>query len=169
MRHHFALLFIAAYALSVNAADGTTDPKYMVKSDELRTGTHIRSTIGYSNLIPISKRYHEFSPDERALLRDLYVNIPEDDEPPFPSQGIAPILRDISRLISRAEMTGDVSVNVLVDASGNPSDFAFIKYPNAETAKAVAIIIGQTKFKPARCSNRPCAMEYPFRLRLVLE
>jgi len=51
-----------------------------------------------------------------------------------------------------------------IDAAGVPSNASVIKSPDPQLTRAVAEVLMLTKFKPAVCRGKSCAMGYPFRM-----
>jgi hypothetical protein len=119
------------------------------------------------SLYPLNKPYKRFSEDEKAALRALYVDMPSSDEPPFPEDGLIHVIRDIGEFANRLKQSEDVSIAVVVNDVGEATSIRLLRYQNIETAKAVAYFLVKERYKPARCDGLPCAMEFPFRVRLL--
>jgi hypothetical protein len=117
---------------------------------------------------PLKKRYADFTPAERASLRAMYEGMPETDEPPFPASGMRSIVDDVSEISGSYKAYGFVSIFVSVDAQGNATGVRVMKAPNMDAAKAISYVLIKAKYKPAVCSGKPCAMEFPFRFNLTL-
>ena len=163
-----AIFALALSAVHVAAVSQPAPGDYRLRSSYPPTGSMIRDTISWSNSIPLDRPYERFTPEQKAALKSAYVNLESEDEPPFPDQGLAPILSAVSRIIGAKWYEGEVLMHVAIDAAGSAREFKLIKYPNLEIAKAVATVVAVTKFKPAKCAGQPCAMDYPLHLRLVL-
>ena len=140
--------------------------RYRLK-DVAPTGSNIVETRAYANRYPLDRPYSQFTPEEKARLREEYETMAEEDEPPFPEQGFRPIIHQIARMIPLLRVEGYVHINVTVDKDGKATKFDLVQYPNTETARSVAYFLGQAKYKPAVCSGQPCEMQLPFRANLV--
>ena len=160
---------VFAFALHLSAAAQAPDGGYTLKAPEPRTGSMIRDTIAWSAHVPLDKTYEQMTPEQQAAVRSAYQDLPADQEPPYPAEGMAPIVRAVAKLVSRQRFEGEVLMHVRVDASGKAQEFKLIKYPSMEAARAVATVVLLTPFKPARCGAQPCAMEFPLHLKLRLE
>jgi hypothetical protein len=137
------------------------EPRYRLKSDV--TGSAIRDTAATANAYPVDRPYSKFTENEKAALRAEYENMPDSDEPPFPERGLKAVIEPLSKLITRLRLEGNVTIIVTVDAQGAATDVALVKYPDLETAKAVAAVLFETKYKPAVCGGQPCRMQWAFR------
>ena len=127
-----------------------------------------RSASSSATLYPLKKRYDSFTTAERAALRALYEGMPESDEPPFPTAGMRPIMEEVAEIAGQYKAVGFVSIFVNVDVGGNATGVRIMKSPNVDAAKAIAYVLVQAKYKPAKCGGQPCAMEFPFRFNLTL-
>jgi hypothetical protein len=141
--------------------------RYRLKDDAPPTGSHIAETRAYANRYPLDRPYSRFTPEEKARLRAEYESMPEEDEPPFPEQGFRPIIEQIARMIPLLRVEGYIHINVTVDKDGKATKFDLMKYPSNESARSVAYLLSQAKYKPAVCSGQPCEMQLPFRANLV--
>ena len=134
------------------------------------TGTIIRRDLEWSSKIPLNKTYDQFSDDEKAQLRALYVSMPEGDEPPFPANGMKPVFNSIRKGQQIVRARGQLNMVVAVDADGKAtavSDLGGVGGANAlEMTHFAQSVLLMTKFKPAVCSGKPCKSEFPFILDL---
>jgi hypothetical protein len=158
-------VLVSSAAVAPAAAQEVTAPyNYQLKVD--RTSTPFRDTIGSFRSYPLDKPYSRFTAEEKAALRADYEAMPEADEPPFPDAGMAPIVKALSRAVGQQRLEGDLTIYVTVDATGAATDVTLIRYPDLETAKAVAYVLVNTKYKPALCGGQPCKMQWAFRAKL---
>ena len=146
-------------ALAQQAQQTTPNQAYPLRSEGASAG---------SALYPLKKRYDSFTSAERAALRALYEGMPESDEPPFPTAGMRPIMDEVAEIAGQYKAVGFVSIFVNVDVGGNATGVRIMKSPNVDAAKAIAYVLVQAKYKPAKCGGQPCAMEFPFRFNLTL-
>lgn len=134
------------------------------------TGTIIKRDLEWSSKIPLNKTYAQFSPEEKAEFRALYVAMPDGDEPPFPADGMRPVFNSIRKGQQIVRARGQLNMVVAVDATGKAtavSDLGGIGGANAlEMTHFAQSVLLMTKFKPAVCSGQPCKSEFPFILDL---
>jgi hypothetical protein len=145
------------WAASAGAAD-----LYALREDVPETGSNIQKAAVYWR-VPIDKRYEELSSGEKQLVRDEYVRLGARDEPPYPRDGMTPILADVARIQLRNLSTGPVHLAVRVDARGEPQGVAVLKSSDRAVDQAVAYTLMHTRYKPAMCDGAPCAADYSFR------
>jgi hypothetical protein len=73
----------AALSLSV-AAMATAADNYAIREDGPMTGTNIvRAAVKWP--VPINRRYEELTSEQKAIVRDEYVQLGARDEPPYPA------------------------------------------------------------------------------------
>ena len=119
------------------APAGAVDP-YAVREDVPETGSNIqKATVHWR--VPVDKQYHELSGDEVRLVHDDYERLGARDEPPYPRDGMTPILTELARLQRANRGTGMLHLAVRVDA----------------------------RYKPAKCDGAACAADYSFKYRLA--
>jgi Gram-negative bacterial TonB protein C-terminal len=157
----------AIFAISSSAQDTPEKKTYRLIAEPV-IGSNLPQHIVRSAPYPVDRAYAQFTDEEKATLRSQYEGMPESDEPPFPVKGLAPILRDVSKLTGALKAEGELTIFVTVDPSGNATQVALVKYPNAEVANAVAYVLIKAKYKPAMCAGQPCTLDFPFRTKLVL-
>ena len=129
------------------------------------------SVFPANDLVPKNKRYAEFTAQEKAALNSLYEGLPAGDEPPFPAEGMEPLLDKIrhgmaGRGFEGRGAEGQVQIAVTVSPAGKPVSVKLIKYPDLKTAKFVAQVLVDADYKPAVCAGRPCQMDFPFDVAL---
>jgi hypothetical protein len=150
---------------STKEATDNAEPRYRLK-DNL-PGSAIRETVASGNAYPVDRPYGKFTEQEKASLRAEYENMPDTDEPPFPEQGLKAVIQPLGKLIAQLRLEGEVSIIVTVDSKGVATDVALVKYTDLDTAKAVAGVLFDTKYKPAVCDGQPCRMQWAFRTKLL--
>ena len=165
------LLLLSVVPPSVLAAEPpvATRPAYSATESTPETGTRLRKDVGRTSLYPLDKPWQRFSEEEKARVRELYEDMRPGDEPPFPARGMRPVIEMLSRVMGAAGKRGLVHLEMTVDAEGKTTSFKIYEMPDLDTAKYVAAVFNSTKFKPAVCAGKPCQMDFPFKVRIVLE
>ena len=141
--------------------------------DRLPDAPRLGSVFPANDLIPLRKRYAEFTPQEKAALNSLYEGMPAGDEPPFPAEGLEPLIDRIRRGMAGRGFEGrgfegHVQIAVTVSPAGKPLSVKLIRYPDMQTAKFVAHVLMTADYKPALCAGVPCQMDFPFDVALRL-
>ncbi len=93
--------------------------------------------------------------------------MPATDDPPFPLGGMKKIVADLAQVASQFQADESVTILVAISETGVATAVKIIGEPTLELAKAVAYVLVQARYKPAKCNGLPCAQEFPFRLHLT--
>jgi hypothetical protein len=170
----FGAISIAAMALGglcALAAYADEPAEYGVRFDEPSTGSNIRRWNVRPISFPINKPYGEFTPAEKARFRAYYIRLDDEDEPPFPADGLRQIIDGLRKAQSRREYQGVGQLFLIaeVDANGDATTVKAIGAPTPELARIGAALLMFTKYKPALCRGRPCRMEFPLCFNFRLE
>jgi len=136
--------------------------------DDPPTGTHIRRRAATWN-IPFEKTYEELTESERATFRSYYEQLADDEEPPYPNDGMEDIMRDLIKVQQHFVVSGDMFLIALVGAEGSVENISVFQTPDERMAKAAAFVLFKTEFKPADCAGRPCSMEFPLIVEFRIE
>jgi hypothetical protein len=159
------LLVIASVGgLSARAAP----PAPVMALKEASNGEAFRRVIPSSTRIPINRKYEELTAEQKQVLNDAYENVAPGDEPPFPLHGLKAIMEKLAKAQSRLRVEGELTLIVSVSPEGEATEVAAYGAPHPEMAQFAASLLLLTKFKPAMCSQRPCAMQYPFHAKFTL-
>lgn len=122
-----------------------------------------------ASLIPLHKRYAELTAEERATLKRNWEPMPEDDEPPFPLRGLRPVHAAMARVQQHLLVEGEVLLIASVNSAGEVTEVKAVGGPSPDLINAAASVLFDTKFKPAVCGGQPCAMQYPFDFKFVVD
>jgi hypothetical protein len=137
---------------------------YTVREEAPETGSNIiRATVRWP--VPVNKTYAQLSSEEQKTVRDEYV-LGARDEPPYPQDGMGPLLNDVARIQTRNLGAGLLHLAVRVDARGEPQGVAVLASPTPAIDHAAAFALMHTRYKPALCDGVPCAGDFSFRYRL---
>ncbi|WP_293932207.1 energy transducer TonB [Iodobacter sp.] len=155
-----ALILFASLTSSVFAGTNLHDNEI---SKDNSTGSNIKKTRLWNGL-PLNKRYHELSDDEKASLNRAYEKINLGDEPPYPQDGLRQIVEAVDQIAKKLHPTGKLQLLVDIDEQGKANNVSVLTSPNPQLAELVASVLLLSPFKPAICSGQPCKMQYPFNL-----
>jgi hypothetical protein len=159
-----------AAAQPPQAAPGKADapapaapPKeYSLKSDTPRLGTHIPHKIVTNEDVPFNASYEQLSEAERATVRGWFPLLDPADEPPYPLLGKGHVHNAIHQLNARDPANGLLSMVVMVDSEGNAESVNVYVTPDAKLSEMAGFVAMKEKYKPARCSGKPCKMPFPY-------
>ncbi len=164
-------LLAGMFALASTAwADetGTTNSR---KEDRPATGSNIRrdKTPLLSWALPMDKTYDQLSPEEKKHVRSAYEEMPATDEPPYPLFGMGKASEPMSEIQQKLLAQGRVRIDVRVDRNGEAVSATIVETPNTTIGKAVAMVLMHTKFKPAKCGDQRCEMDFPFAFNFIVK
>ena len=119
--------------------------------------------VGYSNF-KIGKKYEELNQAEKQWIRKQYVNMPADDEPPYPLNGFEPIIQQISNFQQIIYTEGKLKLEISVDSTGTAKSVSILQTPNEKMSNFVVAVFMNEKYKPAVCGGVVCRMSIPFEI-----
>lgn len=112
--------------------------------------------------IPINRRYADLSEPDKKILHEQWEDMAPGDEPPFPISGLRPIHAAMAKAQGALSVEGPLVLIASVSATGEVTEVQALGSPSAEMTKYAAAVLFNTKFKPAVCAGKACAMQYPF-------
>lgn len=152
---------IFALLLGALAFPAAAQSWYTLNETEPETGSHIRKPIAKTTLYPLDRSWSKLTPQERVSLRRFYENMPENDEPPFPQDGLEAVVRDLMSRAGSVEYKGPFRIHVTVDSKGLVTGVDLVEYVDLKRARYLAQAFLDVKFKPAVCGGKPCTMQFP--------
>ena len=127
------------------------------------TGSNISRPATFSSPFPFDRMYAEFTAEQKALVRDQYKNMTDQEEPPWPKNGLRPLYQEANRNLysvkGRIEAAPIMAV-AHVDEKGEVKEVRMFKTPDADTTTAVSAALFRTQFKPALNNGKPVAMDF---------
>jgi len=117
--------------------------------------------------VPFNKGYKDLPPADQRTVREWFRILQDDDVPPYPVKGSLEIIKAISAAHSHYGDYGMLWMDVLIDEQGVPKDVMVRRTPGKEVSEFAAKILLVSKFTPATCGGKPCAMRYPVRVDLT--
>ena len=158
---------------SILADEPLSQKRYSIKQDEPDIGSNI-SRERIIGSLPLDKRYSELTREQQNAFKSQYEQMAEDDEPPFPLDGLGPLYKAIGEIHKQflrrrfgLGVDGLLAMHVQVDSQGKATSVAAYRSPDPEMTKYVATIAMLTRYKPAVCGGQPCAMAFPIRIQLT--
>lgn len=134
------------------------------------TGTLLKKRLRWTSSIPLNSTYEQLTPEQKAEFRNLYVSIPDADEPPYPIKGMKPLFHAIQQGQDIMQVRGQLDFVATVGPDGKAThvdSLGGVTGVNArEMSEYVASVLMMAKYKPAVCAGQPCTMEFPFKLKL---
>ena len=152
-----SLVFVCSAAALAGGSGGS----FGVKDSSPPTGSNLRRNIVEGDL-PFDKRYDELTPAQRELFKSRYEPMGADDEPPFPVDGLGPLMLALQKGAVRYDVRGTLDMSVMIGPDGAPIAVSAYETPGDERfTKFAATILMVQKYKPAVCGGRPCQMAFP--------
>jgi hypothetical protein len=160
----FRILSVAVALVGLGIAPSALAADYVLRQVQPSTGSNVRKVL-LRSAIPFDKSWSQLSPAEQQVVRDNYDGLPVDAEPPFPLDGLIPVIREMERIEKYAD-TGTLLIVVDVDAAGEATDGRTLATPDSAMASALLRVAMQMKYKPGRKDGQPAAMKFPLRFEV---
>lgn len=126
------------------------------------TGSRIRKALP-SITIAAAEPYDQLTPGQRAAFRALFKDLPADNDPPYPVEGLLPIARSMAFNLADGKVgQGELFLTVRVDEKGEPQSTTIYATPGDRVSKEAANVLMRVKYKPGTCAGTPCTAEFPF-------
>jgi len=116
--------------------------------------------------LPFDKPYAALTRAQQERVKSQYVGMTEGDEPPFPERGLRAIYDPLVRAQGKLGLEGDVSIEVEISATGEPSSVQVLRSPSKAVTDLAAGVALLAKYKPGVCAGSACAMSFPIRFHL---
>ena len=150
------------------AQEGATGGTFNLKEEAPRNGTNLKRNQVWGGSLPYDKTYAELTAQQRGMLKGIYLQMGESDEPPFPVDGLGPLYKALGKAADAAGgVLGKLEFDVLVDATGTVTKVEIVRSPDPRLSRHAGHIALLTRFKPAVCAGKPCAMGFPVSIDFV--
>ncbi|MBY0238705.1 MAG: hypothetical protein K2X55_05260 [Burkholderiaceae bacterium] len=120
----------------------------------------------YGASVPYNRGYKDLSEADQRTVRSWFPVLRDDDIPPYPLRGSAEIFKAISAAHDKFRDYGRLQMDVLIDEQGAPKEVLVRRSPGKEVSEFAASILLVSKYTPARCGGKPCAMRFPISIEL---
>jgi hypothetical protein len=161
-----AACLMATAALSVSAAE-LPRKQFEIRVDKI--GTRLGRSAARSEELPLNRRYADLDAHEKAIVRANYENMPADDEPPFPAEGLLPIFDALYRGAEKHVPMGLLTLVADVDAEGKVKHVDSFGKVDPDFARFASRVLVATPFKPGVCSGKACSMQYVLRMQFGID
>ena len=164
------LLAIATAGASTIASAQSDPPQFAMREDgKYIDPNSIWRYAARTTKIPLNRKYQDLTREQREVLASAYVSMLEGDEPPFPEQGLQPLVLALTKAQDSFRVRGSLLLIVDVDSSGQATSVSTFSSPDQRMTQFASALLLLTKYKPAVCSGQPCRMQYPFHMGFGLE
>lgn len=164
MKKLFCVMMIAGLAMFSTELYAQSKDGKSISEDTPALGTSLKKKIATSS-ISMDRSYQELSEDEREAIRSVYDNMPENDEPPYPLHGTRDIHRKMSQAQQYVAAKGVLTMTVDISSTGEAQSVSIYESPDPDIARVAALVLMETKYKPAICGGKACRMEYFFQVQ----
>jgi hypothetical protein len=153
------------FVSSALAQSQSQEMRYGVKQNTIQGSILRPNEVAYSKNIPPHLRYEELPDDAKARVRGYYEKMDDADEPPYPAQGLRPIMVYAGEAQTKLRSRGELYVVATVDPDGRVNAVKTIGSPSAEMTEFMGKLVMITPFKPAKCKGVPCQQDFPLRFQ----
>jgi hypothetical protein len=170
--HRFWLVLAVSVSVSasINALAQSDPPPQFKVTEEIRTGSIIRKDVAWSSKLPLNRTYAQLTDEQKKSLHDNYESIAPGDEPPYPIEGLKPLVIAITQAQEALRARGELKLIVTVSADGKGKKVEVIgTVDNPKMTDFAGQVMLLTKYKPAVCAGSPCTMQFGFRLKLQVK
>lgn len=162
---HVAALLL--YCSSASAQYTSPTPRsYPLPETQPRTATNLKARLAIGD-IPFDKRYAELTQEQKNKFKAQYQSMSDDDEPPFPIDGLDGLYKPIIEAMQSLRLQGPLDMEVEVDSTGKAKSVSVRKSPGPAVTEVAAAALMFHTYKPAVCSNKPCASVFPLQADFV--
>jgi hypothetical protein len=170
-RHVLPVALVFGFVLQCgisSAADDAAIYQYRGR-DYVPTGSSIARHLVWTSSLPFDKTYGELTPTQKELVRDQYVEIKPDAEPPYPQAGTQAIFKLVdasaSSILPQPDR-GEVVAVAKIDTNGDVTSVTVYKTPSPIVTAAITSALASIKFQPALQAGVPVVMEFVLRATL---
>jgi hypothetical protein len=162
--HAFALLL--CWSLASAQYTSPMPRSYSPPQTQPRTGTNLKARLAIGD-IPFDKRYSELTQEQKNKFKSQYQSMPDDDEPPFPIDGLDSLYKPVIEAMQSLRLEGPLDLVVEVDSAGKAKAVSVHKSPGSEVTQVAAAALMFQTYKPAVCSGKPCASVFPLQADFI--
>ena len=159
---------LAIFFLLLSQGSISQERRNYIYMDVAPIGASIAHGTIESKFTPVNKIYANLNASERAAFHALYEEVKDGDEPPFPLEGLRPVFRQLMPILVALRVSGQATLFIAVDSDGKATGLRIGKGSTPEITKYLSQIIANTRFKPAICGGKRCAMEFPLEITVEL-
>lgn len=123
--------------------------------------------LAHGASVPFNKGYKDLSEADQRIVRGWFPVLADDDTPPYPVKGTAEMFKAIAAAHGKYGDNGPLWMDVLIDEQGVPKEVMVRRSPGKEVSEFAAQVLLVSKYTPAQCGGKPCAMRFPLRMELV--
>lgn len=132
-------------------------------------GSYIERDVVTGIQVPVDKTYAELTVGQKLRIKSLYEPMGENDEPPYPLDGLKRIMDAAAELGKKLDVRGLLSMAVTVNGEGHAMSVDVFKSPDPKLTKNMALVLMLEKYKPAVCKGMPCTMQFPFQMNYIFK
>ena len=135
-----------------------------VLAAEAPSGPPLRRDAGVAR-VPLNSRWEQLTPEQRDKVRASYQGMGPADEPPYPLEGMAPLMQKLQKGAELFKVSGQVDMAIEIAADGSPHDVTvYSQAGTAQFTQFVASVLAMTRYKPGVCGGHACTMAFPLQV-----
>ena len=144
----------------LTGSQGPAQPARIHRIEPTRTSLRLVADTS-TTALPFAASYADMAPAEKDVVRSMYL-LGENDEPPYPVDGMQKIHDAVGKLLGKADGAGPFLIHVKVDSEGKASEVVVPASPSEQLTRSIASLLMKAKYKPGLCAGKPCALDFPF-------
>lgn len=160
MKYVYLKCAFVTFLISCFSSLSFAQKEYSIKGDA-PVGTSFKRKL-ITSYVPLDLSYNEMNEEQRALVRNSYEDLKDDEHPPYPTHGIGDLMLNIKKAVDGYRVKhGEIFAVALIGSDGKVKDAAVYSAPNKTIAEFILKLLYATEFDSATCGGKNCAMEYP--------
>lgn len=167
-RRSMALLVLLSAATTLAQAQ-VTDWEFFVPRDREYSVTRKQAdTMALSfggRSVELRRAWSLLSDEDRAAVRSIQPSLADGDEPPYPKQGLKPLIERLHRV--RGPAGQDLRIQLEVDHLGAVTAVGAGQPVSDEFLGQMVALMVNSAFKPGTCGGKPCTRVFAFDMRYV--
>lgn len=120
-------------------------------------------------VVPPKKSYGTLTRDEKNAVKQGYLLLHDNDEPPYPLHGLEPMYTSFAKAQGKMLLSGNMVVSVLVGSDGAGKSVTVLSSPNPKLTEFVSYVALLEPYKPGLCEGKPCEMRFNFQLNFTMQ
>ena len=148
-------MIISRTPLRISFAGGGTDLQAFYGRER---GAVLSSAIDKYVYITVNRKFDD-------KVRASYQAMGPADEPPYPLEGMAPLMQKLQKGAELFKVSGQVDMAIEIAADGSPHDVTvYSQAGTAQFTQFVASVLAMTRYKPGVCGGHACTMAFPLQV-----
>lgn len=141
--------------------------RYNVPANDLQHASRIPEPAASLSIPPAASWAQLGVAEKNRVIALAYATLAPGDEPPYPVNGVQPILKQVAEIQGSFDYHGPADIFITVGSDGKATSARIYGQLPPKLARSLSASAMTQAYKPALCQGTPCEMIYRFRLYLL--